>query len=360
MKLNKFIMSLIAGAAAAGFTACTDEVDYTAAEPVAPASVYFSTAVNNEIEIVNGMDSYDVTIYRSEAGAEQVVNISSSVSPACEGITIPSTVTFEAGKNSAPVTMSFDLDKITINLDYTITVSIEGEDVTDTPYYAKTLTFNAKYLPWTNLGKAIYRDDFIASLYRIENLQWEVEIQEHPVTKGYYRLVDPYKNFAYNHLYDDSEIHYLYINATNPKQVWIETWQQSGITLDPDLDGFYMFGSLIGNSLLQGQDIDPANFGTLENGIIKFPPKSLLIGTPVDGKGYLANAHGLFKVVLPGYEDEPEWEEVGMCNFTDGFLSPAIGETAPAISVWSSWRIPQNPARSCSFPQLLPRTLYST
>ena len=33
----------------------------------------------------------------------------------------------------------------------------------------------------------------------------------------------------------------------------------------------------------------------------------------------------MFKVVLPGYEDEPEWEEIGMCDYTDGFVDPFIG-----------------------------------
>ncbi|MDE6120485.1 MAG: hypothetical protein K2F63_01700, partial [Muribaculaceae bacterium] len=148
-------------------------------------------------------------------------------------------------------------------------------------------------------------------------------IQAHPTTAGIYRLVNPYdpEKFPYSlsffGAYDSDNDYYIIINAENPDLVYLDR-AETGIILDGTPTSSW---SAYGNLLSQGKTPDPSTAGTLKNGVITMPERSLLNLMDVgDGYGaYYGNIEGTFRVVLPGYEKPTEWENIGMADFTDGF-----------------------------------------
>ena len=155
---------------------------------------------------------------------------------------------------------------------------------------------------WNTLGMATYTDDFIASLFDgVEPVSYKVEIQENADKPGMYRLVNPYgAAYPYNEEgdWDTSCDYYLEINAQDPQGVYIET-QELGFDW-----GYGMFSaSSMAFQYLANNDLeaikDAGYCGTLVDGVITFPVKTLLItATQLDGF-YYANQNGAFKVELP-------------------------------------------------------------
>lgn len=172
---------------------------------------------------------------------------------------------------------------------------------------------------WESLGMATYREDIIAGLYGIENLVYEVEIQENTETEGLYRLVNPYgPAYGYNSegYYDDSENHYMVIDAQDPAKVKISEFYtgldfgHGEIGVMSMVDYLWWFGE--GTT---EEEVLPY-YGKLENGVITFPSKSLV--AILDNGLYYANSNGLFAVALPDY------------NIPDYYYAPAA---APAQRV---------------------------
>ena len=156
---------------------------------------------------------------------------------------------------------------------------------------------------WTTLGTAEYTDDFIASLFDIENLTWGVEIEKCDQDPTRLRLIYPYDNkFEYNEEGDwaEDKSYDIEIVVLEDNRVYFVP-QEIGVNW-----GYGMFsiasyaGYLIGNGY--GLDeVDPELFGTLSEGVITFPEKSLLISMAEynDGGWYYAGIHNAFRLVLP-------------------------------------------------------------
>ena len=337
MKFNKIFLSLAVGALFAGAAACTEEVEYTPAEPVPVTDYYFPTTNPMNRDLVDGDDSFEVTVCRPTAGAAATLAIESSVTPD-NPFTIPTSVAFAEGESTASIKVEFDLAEVTVNQEYTVKLTIPG--VENTPYSYGSMDIKVIYLPWRKMEeKGKYRDGVMASVYKgFTPVTYEVEIQQHPTIDGIYRLVNPYSPEVHplvpEQLYDATTDHYVVIDARNPKRVFIE---QSGTGIMDPTDG-EMYINSWSNLLLEGgnsADAIEANglYATLENGIIRYPNVNPKVNQAVlatfaedpTGNPYIANTNNMFKVVLPGYEDEPEWEEIGMCDYTDGFVGPFIG-----------------------------------
>ncbi len=163
---------------------------------------------------------------------------------------------------------------------------------------------------WTSLGNCQYTDDFFTTFWYVENLTWEVEIQECDEQPGLYRLVYPYDGkYPYNEEYDDgtadwdkSKTYYLEINACDPEGVYI-TPQEIGVDWG---NGMISLSSYSGYYISEGWTLDQmkeeGHCGTLKDGVITFSEKDLLISMAgyYGGGWYYANYNGAFKVVLPG------------------------------------------------------------
>ena len=182
-----------------------------------------------------------------------------------------------------------------------ISYDAEGE-AQEAAYTQFEYTVGATTSAWETLGMAKYTDDFMASLFNgVEPVTYEVEIQANSEKPGMYRLVNPYgAAFPYNEAgdWDTSSDYYLEINAQDPQGVYIET-QELGFDW-----GYGMFSaSSMAFQYLANYDLETIKgagyCGTLTEGVITFPAKTLLItATQLDGF-YYANQNGAFKVVMP-------------------------------------------------------------
>ncbi len=174
----------------------------------------------------------------------------------------------------------------------------------------QTVTATAEYTTQKNpevfksLGKGTYTEDLLTTFFEVENVSYEVEIEESVENPGKYRLINPYGEvYPYNEPgdWDDSNTYYLTINAENPDCVYIDA-QALGFDW-----GYGMFGiySLAGNMIAAGKTEDEViaagAAGTLKDGVITFPVKTLFISMAnyQNGGWFYANQNGAFKVVLP-------------------------------------------------------------
>lgn len=155
-----------------------------------------------------------------------------------------------------------------------------------------------------SLGTGLYTEDFLAGLFDgMENLTYEVEIEESVDNPGKYRLVNPYgAAFPYNEPgdYDDTQDYYLVIHAEDPDGVYIPL---QGVGCDWGYGEWqcYSYAAYYMDNGYSLEEVKAAGkCGTLKDGIITFPESGLLITAPgLGGSIYKANTYGAFKVVLP-------------------------------------------------------------
>lgn len=155
-----------------------------------------------------------------------------------------------------------------------------------------------------SLGMGLYTEDFLYGLFNgMENLTYEVEVQESEDNPGKYRLVNPYgAAFPYNEEgdYDATQDYYMVIDAQDPEGVYIPL---QGVGCDWGYGEWTVYSYAayyLDNGYTAEQVKEAGLFGTLADGVITFPEKSLLItASGLGGKLYTGNTAGAFKVVLP-------------------------------------------------------------
>lgn len=271
--------------------ACEEKFDdYTPADPVSGVQAYFSNESATDVTVTKADSQVEVTLMRGDAMTAASVPISASIDAAYASLfNVPATANFETGKTSTSVVITFDGAQLTDGAKYQITLMV-GDDVS-TPYGKNQTTLNISVPePYVLLGKGLIREDIIATVFSIDNIEWEVEIYENLNNPGYIYLKNAYTSeFPYNEPGDYvTEDKYFVINISDPNKVVIP---QQGLGCDwgPGQYGEFLVGT--------------AEYGTLKDGIITFPTKGLLVGMEIyteGGFGWYANANGLFRVVMPG------------------------------------------------------------
>lgn len=175
-----------------------------------------------------------------------------------------------------------------------------------------SIAFDVTRVKWNRLvGKGgeeygTWTDDIVAPAFGMPNyVNDRVEMYEREDKPGYYRMKDAYGTrmvyFFFGEQYPEDELlenttpgTYTYIDATNPDKVYI-LWGTSGTTLGSD--GEIWFGSFCKeNGFKEGK-----SYGTLSNGVIKFPKDGIVIG--FDDEPYAAISSEKNTIVLPGYKD---------------------------------------------------------
>ena len=166
--------------------------------------------------------------------------------------------------------------------------------------------------PWQSIGIGLYTEDFVCSIFGLDPVTYEVEIEENNDTPGLYRMIYPYDGkFPYNEAgdWDASATYNVEVNAEDPEGVYILP-QSIGIDWG---HGAMAIASMGGYYLAGGKSFDEVKaagyFGTLVNGVITLP---VLETTGSDGNpiqfqgitymgtsGYYGGGDGAFKLVLP-------------------------------------------------------------
>jgi len=174
MKTINKISSLLVLCLFLGFSACTDEVEYTPAEVPGNAQVYFSKD-ETSVSLLENQNSFPVNIYRQNTDGTLTVNLSGTDENNL--FTLPSSVSFADGNNKASFNVTFDFSQINANTDYYLNLKINSET---TEYAPNEVSLLIRYAPWTDwrlFGKGTYiytayfsGDDPGMSLYSQQSL----------------------------------------------------------------------------------------------------------------------------------------------------------------------------------------------
>ena len=193
------------------------------------------------------------------------------------------------------------------NTSYTIVVW--GANGMQTNVVTATYTTEKNPEVFKSLGMGQYTDDLFTTFYNVDNYTLDVEIEESVDNPGKYRVVNPYANYPITQVgaADTTQDYYLTIHAEDPNRVYIEYLPLGFVFTSYGMpyvmgDAYYMMEY----DGLTPEEIDETGaWGTLKDGIITFPAKTLLVtAQALGGKLYYANTNGAFKVVLPGYGEE--------------------------------------------------------
>lgn len=165
---------------------------------------------------------------------------------------------------------------------------------------------------WTSLGTGRMRDDFFTTLYVVECLEFDVEIEESVEKPGLYRVVTPYRNYPCASTKPLDEDTYMLVDATDPDHVFLHRYK-TGFDFETEAENESLFiieiYSIAGYKYdhegnLDGA-IDEGACGTLRNGCITFPVGSLLVkyASSPDEQWRFANYNNGFRLKLPGAPD---------------------------------------------------------
>lgn len=305
MKTLKYI--LLAIAALAGFTACSDD-DTESATGINGYGVYFPIDAPAKQKISQGQERVYVPVMRSTSAGEFSTRVLFSPGEESADIfTVNPTVHFADGEMTANVEIAFSFRDIDAGVNYSMTLSL-ADGNHSTAYGAAQYTFSILYDPWTLLSeKAIWQDDIIGGPFGIKGFPTtEADLYESPLKKGVYRLGNVYSAEFVAAMLGASpsqvtgNIHegYITIDASNPDKVIIEP-SEIGFILDPTY-GWMSIASFC-SEIFNIAD-EKSLYGTLKDNVITFPKESILLNLPAyEGGGWFTtNLSGKTRIVLPG------------------------------------------------------------
>lgn len=310
-KIFRYAKIAIAALVTVAMGACTSDYEYDTPEALKGAQVYFSNTLPSKIEVNKESGNFDVTLSRQNTEGELTVPL---MFTADEGniYTVPSTVTFADGEATANIHVTFNPDELVYGNYVGGTISFDADNFS-TPYGATSYKFTAGASAYVDVagGKGKFRDGLISAAYRIEVLEYDVQIQQDAHTPGIYRVVAPYGQKGWSGAnpwytaFDENENNTdMIIDATDPDYVYIKGTFNTGVTLNSG-DGVVSAISYVQFLLNNGNALDlikakkPELFGTFKDGVFNFPAKSILMYFGADGP-YYGNTDGMLRVAMPG------------------------------------------------------------
>lgn len=171
---------------------------------------------------------------------------------------------------------------------------------------------------WKSLGFGQYTEGILSNnevsdnnKWPLENVTYEVEIQENEAKVGLFRIVNPY-GLAYRYAsesnYDQSRNYYLIIDASRYHRAVVKKMDDSGLEYGGYNFGIWSNADRFMEEQLWSEDEVLAKFdwfGIRNGNEITFPNDALCIKFSAVPTWYYANTKGQFKVVLPAGASEP-------------------------------------------------------
>lgn len=318
-----FLTALVA--VASMFTACTEDHEWSAGEQAQGAQVYFVDGVETNVTVEAETSSFEVTVMRGNVDEATTVPLKVAVSAAkvdeeadpinyAELFTVPSNVSFGAGKDSAKFTVSFDRASLEDGQTYTLTFSINDMGAI-TPYgYDKQTWTLVVPEPFVSLGKGKFIDSYFTEEY------FEVEILQHQENKNLFRIMNPYTELM-------TTVEGITMNAGPDEYLDVQ------ILVPGDVPGAY-FG------------YDYENEKVTQEGLIFFPDtKTGWYHTTYEAEVYLCHpASGFF-------DAESDWVYNKVATYQDNGL-PAVINIAPLYYMFGvgGWNYSTEPLIEIVFP----------
>lgn len=295
-------------------TSCSDDNSpYKPGDPESTAQVYFPSTAPTSIVLSSEKNTFTIGVSRVDDSQTITVPITvtpSSGNTATDAFTFPASVAFNAGEKTANIIVEYDIEKI--SYDETQRFEIKLDETYTTLYGSESINISALYpSPWTSLGKATYTDYFVGTFFGVDDVAYGVEIEQNGINPGIYRLKNPYGvAYPYNEPgdWDESQDYYLYINATDPDQVFICDGNGDPAFFYSGMDwtyGEFIMSTLASYYLRNGNAAQAAPyFGNMVDGVIYLAGSSTLCGmSEYNNAGlYSREFNGPAQwVVLPGY-----------------------------------------------------------
>ncbi|HJC97123.1 MAG TPA: hypothetical protein H9924_00430 [Candidatus Phocaeicola merdavium] len=170
-----------------GFSACTEEVEYTPATQVDSNCIKASFASNDNFYELAPDESKELTLTVVRENTDGDVTIPLTVLRNDENMfQIPESVTFATGQNTATFNITFP--NVEIGLEYTFSIGLDEADVD--PYSQATLattTGTVQMIQWDLLGDGsltctLLEDDCPCKVYKASHTSWYKA--EAPVEEG--------------------------------------------------------------------------------------------------------------------------------------------------------------------------------
>ena len=318
MKSIKIFFLATVAIVAGLFTACSDD-DFKAGPEVDGAQVYFPENVTTQHSISDDVSSIAIPVKR--IAKDEALTVAVLASDESGLFTIPSSVSFAAGKETSELLITFDRTKLEDGKEYPLSFLINDEDNT-TPYGNRSLDIIVAPWPWVKLGTGKFREGWLSDVFTGNMFEIDVTVHSHKSKEGIYMVEEmlgwPYMTEFFGATQEELSEQFSYtpsnivIDCSNATQVTIEE-QWSGITENSNGYGNFMIAS--------------AEPGTLVNGVITFPKDGLTAKLVGLDREFSANSQGTFRIMLPG----AEIVDYTLSAAYAGMKVSADGETASAV-----------------------------
>lgn len=181
--MKKIKYSLLSLLAVLGMASCSNDYEYTAAEKLSNAQVYFPNDMAQTANVTMEDSTFTFELARVNTADELTVNFEIANDSLLE---LPKSVKFAAGADKVTISGKAKVSEMGYDAPQQFTMAITDAEYT-TPYGVSTLvaTVNCP-APWTTLGKGKMRDNFIHGDY------FTVVIQQNDLDPNLFRVVDPY------------------------------------------------------------------------------------------------------------------------------------------------------------------------
>lgn len=318
MKSIKIFFLATVAIVAGLFTACSDD-DFKAGPEVDGAQVYFPENVTTQHSISDDVSSIAIPVKR--IAKDEALTVAVLASDESGLFTIPSSVSFAAGKETSELLITFDRTKLEDGKEYPLSFLINDEDNT-TPYGNRSLDITVMPWPWVKMGTGKFREGWLSDVFTGNMFEIDVTVHSHKSKEGIYMVEEmlgwPYMTEFFGATQEELSEQFSYtpsnivIDCSNATQVTIEE-QWSGITENSNGYGNFMIAS--------------AEPGTLVNGVITFPKDGLTAKLVGLDREFPANSQGTFRIMLPG----AEIVDYTLSAVYAGMKVSADGETASAV-----------------------------
>ena len=312
MKNFKFLYLLLAAVGVVTFTSCTEE--WTPGAKDTNAGVYFpDTSV---INVTEETTSVDIAVKRANADDALTVSVRSEVAEdATNFLTVPASVTFEAGSDTAVLTVTVnDAANMVEGKKYNASIQLDSEQASAYGVYVHTFTFMIpeKWVDYTDEnGKVIYGtyiDDFFCPLLEYPaGYASPARIQKHETDVNRYRVLDPFGRDFFVYMFGDVPGYlqltpgaYIEFNIADPNNVTVvNNPVDLGASInfsDIGLSPLYLYIESDENGQVPGAV-------TFKDGVFSFAANKVYIVYESEGQlGILTptNASGLMSYILPG------------------------------------------------------------
>ncbi len=323
MKAMKFLKYILIAVLPLAFTACVEE-EYAPGTPdrMDCQGLFFPQDQKTDY-VISPTDARELTFSVQRADVSEGAEVPYVLTPSVDGIFSMDDefLYFEEAQSTAKFKVKVS-SEAELGKKYTCSIKVtDPQFVSAYGLSSNELTFSVTIVEWKKIKgangeeKGLWRDDLFTSWGQMLGAplvqpfaEKEVEIYERSDMPNYFRIANVYTPEYVSYIYAGDESMAtalkdyclapdLYINATNPDKVYIET--QFGL-----YDPFMNYGAIYFCSDVQENfDSGYSNlYGVYKNGVVEFKIKnSIVLYLPSAGVA-LANASGKTRLVLPGHK----------------------------------------------------------